>query len=66
MGGVFGWVFGWVLNQHPPSDFPLFIGVLRDLGGCWGVFAKNSPNHIFIYPRSIFKILFVFLRLIIG
>ena len=49
--GMYGGVLGWVSEKHPPANFALFISVLRDLGGCWGVFAKklkkgNRGNEI--------------------
>ena len=42
IGNLAGWVLGWVLEKHPPINFSLSIAVLRDLGGSWGVFRKNS------------------------
>ncbi len=51
VGGVFGWVLGWelggMLGKHPPFNFSLFIAILSDMGGCWGVFAKI----IFLYEN---------------
>ena len=39
---VYGGVLGWVLEKHPPFNFSLFIVVLSDMGGCWGVFASQN------------------------
>jgi len=39
---VYGGVLGWVLEKHPPFNFSLFIVVLNDMGGCWGVFASQN------------------------
>ena len=52
LGWVFGGVFGGVFERHPPFNFSLFIGISRDLGGCWGVFAKNLSRIIIPHSRS--------------
>ena len=40
-GGV-GWVSGGVAH---PVRLPTDRGELGYMGGCWGVFAKKSPNN---------------------
>ena len=58
-GGVYGWVFGgvlgWVFREHPPFNFSLFIVVLSDMGGCWGVFAQNYIfSFLFLFPNFLY------------